>query len=158
MGFLGHACLACPWHFLVRFISAFLALPGALDRLSTSWGNLPLWEISMTSLTAWYWPPCLDRACFLTFFIEFSWSTAWPNQCAWRTQQTWFYRHRGLFWCSERIHRSDLLLNSCPYYLWLEAVSGPAVAEIRRRIRDKVLVLAMTISHPSYLMFYWLLE
>ena len=45
-----------------------------------------------------------------------------------------------------------VLSNSCTSSLRREAVAGPVIAQRRRRIRGKVLFLAMNIHNTSYLM------
>ena len=69
LGVLGHDCLACPWSSLERFISTFWALPGALVRLSTSWGYPITREISTALIIAWSCLPCLEGVCLLTLSI-----------------------------------------------------------------------------------------
>ena len=105
--------------------------------------------------TCSYNPP-LYRVCFLGLFVDFSWRTAWPTQGACRNQKDWLSCLRYSFQSSYRIRRSDVLLNSRTYSIWLAYVSGPVIDWHWWRRRDEVLVLNIKISHPSYLMFYWL--
>ena len=61
LSFLGHSLLTCPWCYLVRFLNALQALPGALALISPYRGDPLLWKISMASQTNWTCRPCVDR-------------------------------------------------------------------------------------------------
>ena len=52
---------------------------------------------------------------------------------------------------SDRMSRLELLSKSCPSTLQLADITVPVVDKIWQRRRDKVLVLAMIIYHPYYL-------
>ena len=97
LGALRQAYLACPWHYLARFLGIFQALPGVLFGLSPSWGDHLCLEISMASQTNCSWPLRLDSVCVLNLFIDFSWGTDWPAQGACRTQQN-LLSQSSLFW------------------------------------------------------------
>ena len=77
----------------------------------------------------------------------------WTSPGAHWNCQAWSSCRSNSFRSSDRICRSAVLLNYRPSSIRLADVSGPIIAQHRRRKRDKVLVLAMTIYHPSYLMF-----
>ena len=79
-----------------------------------------------------------------------AWWTAWPSPGSRWTWQAWSSCNGYFFWLSYRIFRSAVLSSSCPSYLWWAAVSGPVIAQRWWRRRNKVLVLVMTIYHPSY--------
>ena len=69
LGVLGHAFLAFPWPSSAQSLSSFQALPGALPRLSPSWRDGLLQEISTASRTAWSGPSCLVQGGFLSLFV-----------------------------------------------------------------------------------------
>ena len=54
---------------------------------------------------------------------------------------------------SELIHKLEVLLNSRPSSLRFADVAGTVVAQRRRRIKDEVLVLVVTISCTPFLFF-----
>ena len=155
---IGHACLSRPCRSSEIFVSAFRSLPSALVRLSPYRVDIIQQEIPMAPQKSgtWYCNPTLYRVCFLGLFVDFSWRTAWPTQGACRNQKDWLSCLRYSFQSSYRIRRSDVLLNSRTYSIWLAYVSGPVIDWHWWRRRDEVLVLNIKISHPSYLMFYWL--
>ena len=74
------------WRVLGVIRRAFLAHSriylAQLSVLYPSWGDSIFQESSMESQTACYWPCRLERACFLTVFIRFSWGTALSDQGA----------------------------------------------------------------------------
>ena len=77
----------------------------------------------------------------------------WTSPGAHWNCQAWSSCRSNSFRSSDRICRSAVLLNYRPSSIRLADVSGPIIAQHWRRKRDKVLVLAMIIYHPSYLMF-----
>ena len=113
-------------------------------------GRLLLQGISSALWNARSCPPRFYRLCFLTLFVGYFWRNSWPEQNACRNHQALSYRHRYLSLFLDRICGSDVLSNSCPYSLWMAAFTGLVVALYKIRRRDKFLVVAMTIYHPSY--------
>ena len=69
---LSHAWLACPWCYLVRFLSALRDLPCILTWISPSLGD-HLWrESSIASLNASYGSSCLIQGSLLTILITYN--------------------------------------------------------------------------------------
>ena len=72
LGALGSACLAYPWRYLERFLSALRALPCAIYRISPSWYDHIWRDMSISQQTAWYGTSCLVQDGLLTLFVAFT--------------------------------------------------------------------------------------
>ena len=88
-----------------------------------------------------------------------SWRTDWPSQFAFRTQLDWFPRCIYFFGLSDQICRLEILSKSYHYSIQLTSIAGSVVSLSHHRRRYKVLVLAMKIYHPPYLLWFsWLVD
>ena len=132
------AHLWCPLFFEITCLLSLIWYACFILSLS----ELPLRQgITLASWTDRSWTPCLDRVCFLTFFIDFSCSNDWSDQGDCRTHQAWLYFHRYLFQLSDLILILEVLSNSYLSYLRWATVSVPVIYLRRRRRRDKILAL-----------------
>ena len=143
LGVLRRAFLAHSGHSLLRLLD-YILLGAILFARRSPWPREPIGPENLV------WAGYIYSHSSLIF----SCSTTWTAQGACKNQQAWFYRRRDLFRLSDRICRSDVLLNSHNSSNIMTDAAGPAVDPRRLTRRDKVLVLVMTISHPFYFIVF----